>query len=1167
MTQAAFEHNGVLVARQRFYEIACDPRRSVAVEACAGAGKTWMLVSRMVRALLEGCAPQDILAITFTKKAAGEMRQRLHDWLAEFAHASDATLRQELLHRGFTVEPTPAQLHTLRQLHATLLGSGRPVQIRTFHSWFAALLRSAPLGVLQQLGLPTAYELLENDAKAVAQVWRRFQTRVAQNAVARDDYMAAVAIFGRHQTMKALEGALNKRVEFVLADAHGVVDASVQTFTQQFPDFAGLAAPQDRLAQPVIQALLQDTARALGASTLVTCTKAASALERATTERDFAAMFDALLTQKGTPRKFSDRLAGIATVQQAQELLVRVAEAQAQHGAWLHQQRMARLARGLLDDYAALKRERGWIDMGDLERAALTLMSDISLSGWVQERLDARVRHLLIDEFQDTNPLQWQALSSWLSGYSGAGRAPSVFIVGDPKQSIYRFRRAEPQVFKAAKEFVVDGLGGDLLSCDHTRRNAPPIINLVNQVMGQAQDVGDFDGYRAHSTESLEAGQVFKLPRILRDAELADVANATSQGGSGFCSVSPGAVGPSSLTCAEPAPTLACGVWRDSLTMPRQLVDDTRKTLECRQAARWLAQQLQIPGTTLKPRDIMVLARKRERLGLMQAELAALHIAAQQPEKTELADMPEVQDIVALLDVLVSPRHDISLARVLKSPLFGVGDADLVQLVLRLRQMQALQTLQAPEPVGGPSPVVTWLQVLQAATDLPEALAPIGAKLLLWKQWLDTQPPHDALSAIYQHGDVLARYAAATPANRCAGVLANLQATLMAALQVDGGRYATAYALVRALRAGGIAAPVRADSSSVRLLTIHGAKGLEAPLVLLLDTDGEAQKSETMGVLVNWPGEDAYPQRFVFLASESKPPACVADALALEQAARSREELNALYVALTRTQTTLVVSSLEPHIKNPGSWWQRLQAQALEAPWPVGAFVAAPVGLDAAAEAPRTCTLKVLPNMARNLVSNRPLAPVEYAQAATKNIANTGLSWHAGQSQGGPVGGSLDGSESLDSRIGQAMHRLLEWLPPQPVGGAEVPWSAEQMAAVAREFTLDAAQVKSASQMALGIVHGEGAWAWDTDQLSWQCNELALTHRGRLLRLDRLVQHKGSGQWWVLDYKSNANPQQDPALCAQLLTYRSAVAQAYTGQTVRAAFLTPQGALIELPFD
>ena len=150
-TAAAFEHHGRPVARQRFYQIACDPQRSVAVEACAGAGKTWMLVSRMLRALLEGCAPQNILAITFTKKAAGEMRQRLHDWLAQFAQMTDVQLRLELLARGFVQEPTSQQLRDVRQLHTKLLQGGRPVQIRTFHSWFAALLRGAPLAVLQGL--------------------------------------------------------------------------------------------------------------------------------------------------------------------------------------------------------------------------------------------------------------------------------------------------------------------------------------------------------------------------------------------------------------------------------------------------------------------------------------------------------------------------------------------------------------------------------------------------------------------------------------------------------------------------------------------------------------------------------------------------------------------------------------------------------------------------------------------------------------------------------------------------------------------------------------------------------------------------------------------------------------------------------------------------------
>jgi ATP-dependent helicase/nuclease subunit A len=209
MTSPAYEHNGSPVARAHFYAIACDPSRSVAVEACAGAGKTWMLVSRMVRALLEGCAPQEILAITFTKKAAGEMRQRLQQWLAEFALADDDTLRAALMERGVMQPPTPEQLQSLRNLHASLLRGGRPVQIRTFHSWFAALLRTAPLAVLQHMGLPTQYELLENDAMAVAQVWRRFQTRVAGDAIARQDYLAAVAAHGRqfHSRVYGVRGA------------------------------------------------------------------------------------------------------------------------------------------------------------------------------------------------------------------------------------------------------------------------------------------------------------------------------------------------------------------------------------------------------------------------------------------------------------------------------------------------------------------------------------------------------------------------------------------------------------------------------------------------------------------------------------------------------------------------------------------------------------------------------------------------------------------------------------------------------------------------------------------------------------------------------------------------------------------------------------------------
>ncbi|HRM83804.1 MAG TPA: UvrD-helicase domain-containing protein, partial [Acidovorax temperans] len=153
-TQAAYEHNGRPVSREAFYAIACDPARSVAVEACAGAGKTWMLVSRMLRALLDGCAPHEILAITFTKKAAGEMRQRLQEWLEQFSHKPLDELTAELIARGISPQGALEKREALQNLYRQLLEAGRPVQIRTFHSWFAALLGTAPLALLQQQGLP-----------------------------------------------------------------------------------------------------------------------------------------------------------------------------------------------------------------------------------------------------------------------------------------------------------------------------------------------------------------------------------------------------------------------------------------------------------------------------------------------------------------------------------------------------------------------------------------------------------------------------------------------------------------------------------------------------------------------------------------------------------------------------------------------------------------------------------------------------------------------------------------------------------------------------------------------------------------------------------------------------------------------------------------------------
>lgn len=151
----AYQADGRPVTRAAFYALACDPQRSVVVEACAGAGKTWMLVSRMLRALLEGAQPHEILAITFTRKAAGEMRQRLNDWLREFAHpgSSHGARVQALVERGVPLLQAEELAPALGGLHERLLASGRPVEIKTFHAWFSQPLRAAPLELLGELGL------------------------------------------------------------------------------------------------------------------------------------------------------------------------------------------------------------------------------------------------------------------------------------------------------------------------------------------------------------------------------------------------------------------------------------------------------------------------------------------------------------------------------------------------------------------------------------------------------------------------------------------------------------------------------------------------------------------------------------------------------------------------------------------------------------------------------------------------------------------------------------------------------------------------------------------------------------------------------------------------------------------------------------------------------
>lgn len=1084
MMRAAYRADGGLVERSAFYALACDPRRSVVVEACAGAGKTWMLVSRILRALLDGAQPHEILAITFTRKAAGEMRERLAEWLRDFAAPTTSAAQRvdALVLRGLSPREAHELAPALAGLHERLLQGGRPVEIRTFHAWFMQLQRAAPIELLDEIGLPADAELIEKLEEHRDEVHRRFHAALGRDEALRRDHAALIAARGRYQVRQWLDAAWDRRIEVELADAAGVLDDSVPPAHRRWPELAALEHPAQVLLSPAWTTTLRELARRLGQGGRKAL-DAAATLERALdaddAEQRFAHASDALFTQKGEPRKLG-ATAGLAEAQA--ELQVVVAQA-SQHEAHVEHRRMVRLTRRLLAVYAAYKRERGLVDMSDLERCALMMLRDATLAGWVQERLDARVRHLLIDEFQDTSPLQWHALHAWLSGYAGAGggasgqRPPGVFIVGDPKQSIYRFRRAEPRVFDAARSFVTEALGGHALECDHTRRNAPGVLEVLNPVFDAAQRAAEFAGFRAHSTEveAIGGAALRTLPRVLRPARAAPAAGELSP-------------------------------WRDSLTTPRHEPEQVLREQEAAGVAAAIADLL--AGGEAAPGEIFVLCRKRESLRLAAAALQALHVPYAAVEDQALMEAPEAADLVALLDALASPRHALSLARALRSPLFGAGDADLAALA------------QHAAGVGG-----SWWHALMDLPAPSHALARARALLVRWRVSATQLPPHDLLDRIVHEGDLRARIAATAPREHRRAALDAIDALLGQALALDGGRGATPYRFVRALRRRAVEVQMPAFEDAVQLLTIHGAKGLEARVVFVMDSDPEAANAETTTLLVDWPVEHEAPRSCAFVYAESACPPALAETLALERAARAREELNGLYVAMTRAREQLVFSATEPFRRSAGAtWWQRVEALAL--PWEPPR--AAPQHPDGAAADP-TLMLHDLPAW-----TPPPPAP----------------------------DGPPDSPSTAATRLGQAVHRVLEWAG-RPGRGGDAAEPAALCDAAAREFAADAAEVETLARTILASP--ACARFFDARALRWAGNEVDVAEGGDALRIDRLVALDEGGEtvWWVLDYKLNAAPQALESNRAQLARYRRAVQAAQPGARVRAAFITGRGELIE----
>ncbi len=1108
MSQAAYEVNGEIVPADLFYQVACDPHRSVVVEACAGAGKTLMLVSRILRALLDGVPPNQILAITFTKKAAGEMRERLHGWLRDFAQTTDAQRELELRIRGVAPSQIAEMAPRLQQLYARWLDEGRGVDIHTIHGWFSRLVKAAPLDILNELNLPPELNLVEDTSEHWPEVWGRLLRRLDAQAPSRKNgdeagpeylaFMAVVREVGRFNAEAWLHTALDNRLELTLADQGERLAGGVPCAADWSAQWSGLAHPCEALARQSVLDQFWSLARQLATAKGAKAQKAGVAIEQALgladVESQAQALAKALLTDKGEPRK---QLGDMAELAWAQSWLIDLQQAMVQQEAHVLHEHMVSLSRLLFDEYARFKAERGLADMVDLELAAARLLGDPILSGWIQERLDSQVRQLLMDEFQDTSPLQWQTLKSWLSAYAGAGgghsgRQPiSVFLVGDPKQSIYRFRRADPRVFSAAKTFVLEALDGDLLACDHTRRNAPGIIDALNLVMGRACAEGRFPGFRAHTTASEDTARIRVLPSVMR------------------------------TTAPKAEPDEA---WRDSLLTPREQAHTTIKEIEAEQVAQAITAMVRQEG--LAPSDIFVLGRKRATLAMVAQALDEHGVPHIAPEDTRLIDTPEVRDLVAVLDALVSPHHDLALAHALKSPLFGITDGQLLQLAAVVKQSR------------GKASWWDGLLHIAAQADCPQALARAAALLQAWSALARVAPPHDLLERIVTDGDYRARVLACVPASRRVQALFHVDALLSQSLEMDAGRDATPYRWVRALKRLPLNLPPRSQADAVQLLTIHGAKGLEAKVVFMVDTDPEPARKDSYALMVDWPESDERPRRCAFIRSQSNPPPSLASSLDEDREADQREELNALYVALTRAREQLVFSRTQPRGQGADSWWQRLASSGAIDPeqvWQVVLPETAVQSSEVVAEAP--VSLSTLPALAPRPGQDEIKPAVSAEKSSTQQL------------------------------LGQVVHRVLEWLTPLPVSQRTPERIERAVLAASKALLLEAEHHGAARYLAQTILNAPALQPWlDPAKLAWAGNEVALHDQGQVLRIDRLVavDTDAGRHWWVLDYKLQHRPQALEVYRAQMGRYVAAVSALQAGEPVRAAFITGAGEWVPL---
>ena len=1088
---------------------ALDPALSVSLQASAGSGKTWQLVSRVLRLLLDGAEPGGILALTFTRKAAVEMRLRLNERLRRLSDVADAQLDQELTHVG--LEPSAELRGRARGLYRQLLFAAHPPRAMTLHAFCQDLLQRFAI----EARVPPGFALQENEEDLVERSWRRLQAQLTRDpdAPAARGLARLVELGFNDYTLRELVALFLGRRGDWWAYVEGQDDPAAwatERLRAQLGecDLDGAIADVNSRAFTARLRMLLNYLEKTGGTQWLKPEPLAEALLHEGLER-FDGIEDALYTGKGEPYKVRETDSGLkklsggerghflgtyAEILREFEPMRRrrhAGEALARSSAAFT---LGCAALAALDQELARERALGFTE---LEWHTCRLLKREGAADWVRYRIDRRVDHLLIDEFQDTSPTQWRMLLPLLEEMAAgdAGRGRSLFIVGDAKQSIYGFRRADPRLLGRATTWMQQNLAARTEPLHHSRRSAPAVIDFVNALFA-LDGLGEPIGFEVHDTHRRsDWGRVEIALPVTDDA-------APVEAGAGF---------------------------RDPLKAARLSREDRRAQDEARQVAARIRALVEsgVEVTTQRGShpigwgDVMVLARARTHLHHLERQLTADGIPFVGAARGTLLETSIARDLKALLRLLDAPHRNLELAQVLRSPLFGAPDA----LLARLAQ-------DAREHKDG------WLEALARLAPSDALFARAHDLIGRWRTLASRLPAHDLLDRIARDTAAAARYEAALPRVTGARARANLGAFLQLALEADSGRYPSLPRFLEWLEAQqrefGNAPdepPPAAATEQVRIMTIHAAKGLEAPAVFLYNA-GSSLAPRTPRLLIEWPENAERPTHFMVAGAAARLDELGRRLAESHKAREAREELDVLYVAATRARQFLHVSGFVS--QNKRSWHgHALKAMETLAPAPPLPGTVTGSLCYATGTAPAGTPMPASP----------PAAPVD--PRLRQPLAAPAP--EATPSERAAEGSAYETREAADR--GTAIHLLLQRLNQGPTDEAAL-WAevrgrleAEPAREDFQRWLADARAVLAEPDLARFFHAGRYARAW---------NEVPVSLEGTTAVIDRLVDD--GKEVWVIDYKTHTRP--DPAQLArryraQLAAYADAVREIWPGRLVR----------------